>query len=286
MKKGKIGVQMSMIKDKVKEQGVYETMRRISEIGYRCVEISQVDMSAENVAAFKKAGEDFGIVVAAISAALEPIFKGMPGDTLVSDFDKIVNDCKILDCKFLRIGMLPITCMGSKDKVMEFVAKCDEMAERLADHGIELYYHNHHVEFTRYDGEFLLDIIKDNTKKIGFELDCHWIYRGGEDPVRFIKKYKNRVTLLHLKDYRIGRMDMEGFDFSDMDAFRRKFSDVVEFAEVGEGSLDMKGIIEAGLESGSEYFLVEQDTCYDRDPFDSLRISAENLRKLGYADWF
>ena len=286
MKKGKIGVQMSMIKDKVKEQGVYETMHKISELGYRCVEISQVEMSPENVAAFKKAGEDFGIVVSSISAALEPMFPGMPGETLTSDFDKIVADCKTLDCKFVRIGMLPITCMGSKDKVMEFVAKCDVMAERLADHGIELYYHNHHVEFTKYDGQFLLDIIKDNTKKIGFELDCHWIHRGGEDPVRFIKKYKGRVTLLHLKDYRIARMDLEGFDFSDMPGFMRKFEGIVQFAEVGEGSLDMKAIIEAGLESGSEYFLVEQDTCYDRDPFDSLRISAENLRKLGYADWF
>lgn len=286
MANGKIGVQMSMIKDKVKEQGVYETMRKISQIGYRCVEISQVEMSAENVAAFKKAGEDFGIVVAAISAALEPMLPGMPGETLVNDFDKIVKDCKTLDCKFVRIGMLPITCMGSKDKVMDFVAKCDVMAERLAEHGIELYYHNHHVEFTKYDGKFLLDIIKDNTKRIGFELDCHWIHRGGEDPVTFIKKYKNRVTLLHLKDYRIGRMNMDDFEFGDMGAFRQKFYDIVQFAEVGEGSLDMKGIIEAGLESGSEYFLVEQDDCYDRDPFDSLRISAENLRQLGYADWF
>ncbi len=59
-----------------------------------------------------------------------------------------------------------------------------------------------------------------------------------------------------------------------------------EYAEVGEGCLDMPAIIQAGLESGSEYFLIEQDNQYDRNVYDSLRISRDNLIKLGYADWF
>ncbi|NCC77652.1 MAG: sugar phosphate isomerase/epimerase [Clostridia bacterium] len=275
-----------MIKDKVKELGVYETMRKVHELGYGCVEVSQVDMNPENVAAFQKASADFGIQIAALSAALEPMFPGFPGECLANDFDKIVADCKTLSCNFVRIGILPITLMDDKDKIMAFIERCEAMAERLAEHGIELYYHNHHVEFVKYDGEFLLDLMKDNTSKIGFELDCHWIHRGGQDPVKFIKKYNGRITLLHLKDYRIAPMDLTGFDFKDMSVFMRKFSDVVQFAEVGEGSLDMKEIIEAGLESGSKFFLVEQDDCYGRDPFDSLKISADNLKKLGFADWF
>ena len=64
------------------------------------------------------------------------------------------------------------------------------------------------------------------------------------------------------------------------------FTSNVEFAEVGEGSLPVKECIEAGLAGGSEYFLIEQDTTYGRDPFESLKISKENLEKLGYADWF
>ena len=48
----------------------------------------------------------------------------------------------------------------------------------------------------------------------------------------------------------------------------------------------MPAIIEAGLESGAQYFLVEQDDVYGRDPFDCLKTSAENLRKMGYSDWF
>lgn len=286
MKKGKIGVQMMMLKGKVEELGIYETMRKLNELGYHCVEVSQIPMTAENVAELKRACDDFDIEVAAISAAVDPMLPGMPGETLSNDYDKIVEDCKALDCKFLRIGMLPLSLLGDKEKIMEFIQKAEGFAEKLSEEGIELYYHNHHVEFKKYDGEYLLDIMKNSTSKLGFELDVHWIHRGGEDPVKIIKEYAGRVTLLHLKDYRIGDVDLTDLDPKDMSKFMQRFTDVVEFAEVGEGSLDMKAIIDAGLESGSKYFLIEQDNQYGRDPFDCLKTSGDNLRKLGYSDWF
>ncbi len=285
MKKGLIGIQMSTIKDKVEELGAYGTLKACAELGYHCVEVSQIPMTPENVAGMKKASEEFGIKIAACSAALEPMMPGMPGEYLVSDFDKIVADCKELNCDMLRIGMLPMTCMGSREKALDFVKRADEMAARLKEEGIDLYYHNHHVEFVKYDGEYLLDIIKNTTKHMGFELDIHWIQRGGEDPVEFIKKYNGRIRLLHLKDYRIGEVKMPEGDF-DVQKFMAAFNDIVEFAEVGEGSLPVKECIKAGLEGGSEYFLIEQDTTYGRDPFESLKISRDHLIKLGYGDWF
>ncbi|MEH7306591.1 sugar phosphate isomerase/epimerase family protein [Neobacillus drentensis] len=286
MKKGKIGVQMMMLKGKVDELGAYETMRRIQELGYHAVEISQIPMTAENVADLRKASVDFDIKIAAMSAALEPMLPGAPGETLTNDFDKIVTDCKTLDCNFLRIGMLPLTCMGHKDKIMDFIKKAEEMAHRLAEYGIELYYHTHHLEFQKYDGEYLLDIIKNNTTKLGFELDVHWIQRAGVNPVEFVKKYAGRISLLHLKDYRIGQMDISELDFSDISKFMQVFTNTIEFAELGEGNLDIKAIMEAGLESGAQFFLVEQDDTYGRDPFECLEISANHLRKLGFNDWF
>ena len=123
---------------------------------------------------------------------------------------------------------------------------------------------------------------------MGFELDTHWIHRGGENPVEFIKKYAGVVRLLHLKDYRIANVEMpdmsKGFD---MKAFSTAFFDKpVQFAELGKGNLPLKACIEAGLEGGAEYFLIEQDDAYGRDPFDCLKDSRDHLIELGYADWF
>ena len=90
---------------------------------------------------------------------------GMPGEFLCNpdDYKKIVEDCRKLDCDMLRIGMLPMTCMGNYQKAVDFAKEANEYALKLKEDGIDLYYHNHHVEFVRYDGEFLLDIIRANA---------------------------------------------------------------------------------------------------------------------------
>ena len=285
MQTAKIGVQMFNLKEKIVELGAYETLRKISELGYHYVEVTQIQMTEENVAELRRASVDFGIKIASISAPLDTM-PGMPGESLTKDFDKIVNDCKTLDCNFIRIGMMPIQLMGHKDQVMEYISNAEAMAERLAEHGIELYYHNHHIEFEKYDGKSLLNIMKDNTAKLGFELDVHWAQRGGENPINVINRFAGRVSLIHLKDYRIGNMNVSEEDFKDMSKFMQKFTNIIEFAELGQGNLDIKGIIEAGVKSGVQYFLIEQDDTYGRDPFDTLKDSGDYLRELGYGDWF
>ena len=159
----------------------------------------------------------------------------------------------------------------------------------MAEHGIDLYYHNHHFEFARHGGKYLMDIIKENTSRLGFELDIHWIHRGGVDPIKFINQYAGRIRLLHLKDYRIAPMKEPDVDFNTKEGMMAAYAamnEIVQFAEVGEGTLDIPACIEAGLAGGSEYFLVEQDLSYGRDPFDCLKTSYDNLVKMGYGDWF
>lgn len=294
MEKGLIGVQMSTIApSKMPNFDAFEAMEKLTDIGYHCIEISQVPMTKENVAGFRRSIDELGMKVSSCTASVAPMVPGMPGEYLSDpeDFKKIVEDCRTLGCDMLRIGMLPVTCMGSYEKAMDFAKQADETAEKLKEEGIDLYYHNHHVEFTRYNGQYLLDIIRDNTKHIGFELDIHWIHRGGENPVDCINRYAGRIRLLHLKDYRIGEMQMPegGWDMTSKEGqaqFSNSFANIVQFAEVGEGTLPIKECIEAGLAGGSEYFLVEQDDCYGRDPFDSLKISHDNLVKMGYGSWF
>ena len=292
-KKGLIGVQMSTVAGLIPSLGAYGIMKAIHEVGYNCVEISQFPMTPENVAAFQQACKDFGMTVSSISAAVAPMVPGMPGEYLCNeaDFKKMVADAKALNCDMMRIGMLPFTCMGSYEKAVEFAKEAEKYAVMLKEEGIDLYYHNHHVEFTRYNGELLLDIMRENAPHLGFELDIHWIHRGGQDPIKFIKKYAGAVRLLHLKDYRVGELPVPegGLNVTDRAAimeFMKMFTGNIEFAEVGEGTLDIVGCIEAGLESGAEFFLVEQDNCYGRDPIDCLKTSRENLIKLGYESWF
>ena len=162
MKKGLIGVQMSTIAPaKMPSFDAFDAMKKLTDIGYHCIEISQVPMTPENVAGFRKSIDELGMNVSSCTASVAPMVPGMPGEYLNNpdDFKKIVEDCRKLDCDMLRIGMLPMTCMGSYEKAMDFAKEADETAARLKEEGIDLYYHNHHVEFARYNGKYLLDII-------------------------------------------------------------------------------------------------------------------------------
>lgn len=288
MKQAKIGVQAMMLKDKFETLGAYETLKKIHELGFHCIELSQIKMSPENVSEIKRACDEFQIEIAAISAGLEPSGNVLQ-ETLTTHFDKIVADCKTLNCHFIRIGMLPFQCMGSTEKVLDFCEKANAMAHKLAEHHIKLYYHNHHIEFQKYDGKYLLDIMKEKADMLGFELDVHWIQRGGLNPVDVIHAYNGKVDLLHLKDYRIGQLSPTAFEAlgkKDVKAFMNAFTNIIEFAEVGEGNLDMKAIIEEGLACGVQYLLIEQDDQYGKDPFDCLALSAQNIKSLGYAHLF
>ena len=139
-------------------------------------------------------------------------------------------------------------------------------ALKLKEDGIDLYYHNHHVEFVRYDGEFSAGqyLSAQNAPALGFELGTA---TGSTAAARTLLSSSRSTPaasrLVHLKDYRIGEMPIPegGVDFTSKEGmmkFMSNFTNIVQFAEVGEGTLDMPAIIQAGLEGGGEYFLVEQ----------------------------
>lgn len=283
-----IGVQASTVKTAFAELGTYETLSRVREIGYRAIEISQVSMSAENVAQMKRAQEELGIEIASLSAMLTAP-PGLAFESLADDYDKIVADARTLDTSILRIGMLPFDAMGSLAAVVDFAKQANDYALRLAEDGIDLYYHNHHIEFAKFNGRYMLDVIADTAPAVGLELDVHWIQRGGENPVSILAQHAGRVRLVHLKDYRIGQFPtsaVASLAAGDAAAFMSAFLGVVQFAEVGEGNLDWPAIIGQAEASGAEYLLVEQDDTYGRDPFESLQISHDNLVALGYESRF
>lgn len=284
----KLGVQAMMLRDSFAEVGAFETLRKVSAIGYNAVEISQIPMTAENVAELDRARGELGMDIAALSVALEKP-QGRPGDSLRDDFDKIVDDAKKLDSNLLRIGMLPFPAMKSIDAVIDFAEEANGYAERLQEHGISLYYHNHHIEFAKFDGKYMLDIIADNSPAMGMEIDVHWVQRGGLDPVRTLEKYAGRTAMVHLKDYRIGALPESAFgllETGDIMGFMREFKDVVQFAEVGEGNLDFASIIPAAQAAGAQYLLVEQDELYGRTVWEALQTSHDNLVALGHSDLF
>ena len=191
-----LGVQMMMLKDQVAEQGMFAVLQRIKDMNINAVEVSQIPMSEENTADLERAVKELGMTVGALSGALKP-GPTATGDNIEENFDKIVSDCHRLGTTFVRIGMMPHRAMASKEACEAWAAEVEPAASRLAADGITLCYHNHHVDLAQFDGERIFDIVRRVSPTLHFEIDVHWVQRGGRDPVDVLREYARAVQDRH-----------------------------------------------------------------------------------------
>lgn len=99
----------------------------------------------------------------------------------------------------------------------------NEIGKKAKESGIKFGYHNHAHEFQKVEDTVMYDYMIENTnpEDVFYEMDVYWVVRGGQSPVDYFNKYKDRFTLLHIKDNKeLGQSGMVGFDaiFKNTDA--------------------------------------------------------------------
>lgn len=278
----RIGVQGFTLRNRFAELGITETFRRVAEIGYTSIEISAVAMTPQNVAEIAAASQQYDVTVDATSAPLV----APDGHSLTEDPQAVADAAATLGSAFVRIGMFGPEAYENADTLRAAAQQAEAAAPVLADRGVTLCFHNHAIELARVDGARVLDVILDAAPSLRLELDVHWVFRGGFDPVTTLRHYGDRVALVHLKDYRMALPPAEAYEklrAGDPSQVREALF-TPQFAEVGEGSLDMAAIVSTAVEIGAAHCFVEQDATYGRDEFDAVALSYQRLVELGYAD--
>ena len=279
-----LGVQMMMLKDKVEKDGMFAVLQKIAEMDLKAVEVSQIPMDEKNTADLERGIKELGIQVGALSVGL----KAGPtttGDSLDPDYDKIVADCRRLDCRYLRIGMMPFTAMVSKEACEAWASELEPWAKKLKEDGITLCYHNHHVDLVKFDGERIFDIVRRVAPSLEFEVDLHWVQRGGMAPLDMLKEYSGVCRLIHVKDYRVVPLPQEAVDAMSSGDFERGFDmflNIIQFAEVGQGNMNWPALLPAAEKAGADFLFIEQDLLYGRDAYDCIKDSREYLKSIGY----
>ena len=113
------------------------------------------------------------------------------------------------------------------------------------------------------------------------ELDTCWVNVGGEDPVKFIRKYAGRVDIIHLKDF-AGKKSENMYALIGVNDGKKE--DTVgdfEFRPVGMGLQDMPAIVKAAEESGTEWVVVEMDSpSLGLTPMECIEKSAAYLKTI------
>ncbi|MEM4781406.1 MAG: sugar phosphate isomerase/epimerase [Halalkalicoccus sp.] len=230
-----IGINLYTLRDL--EEAPSKTLERVSAAGYDGVEFAGVESDVV------EAIEETGLSVAGAHVPIEELEDG---------FEAAVETYRDLGCERLVVPYLPEEGFESIAAVEETANRLDGLADRLAERGFELHYHNHDHEFTDLGEETGFEAFCERSS-VGLEFDLGWLVAAGHDPTAFLDRYGHRVALSHAKDTREGTP-----------------------VELGDGELDLDGSIEAARAAGVEWFVYEHDT--PDDPIESLEHGAKTLR--------
>jgi sugar phosphate isomerase/epimerase len=232
-------------------KGFASTLTALKSIGYDAVELAGLaNIPADAV---RRTLDEAGITVCSAHA---------DSQQLLEDPGAVIETLHSLGCSSAVYPHPRNQDFSSVEGVTRLCRRLSEVGSLLNSEGIAFSYHNHSLELQRLGERTILQMILDQTdpKIVGMELDTYWLQAGGVDPAKWIEKCRERVTLLHVKDYRI---NADGKPL---------------FAEIGTGNLDWEGILSAAGKAGSQWLIVEQDDHWTGgDPVASLRTSWKYL---------
>src|ERR1051326_317702 len=142
-----------------------------------------------------------------------------------------------------------------------------EVGKRTADVGVTTVYHHHMNSTGEKPPEVAAVLDAADRKHVRLLFDIAHYQQGGGDPVAAIRKYREWIDVVHLKDVR----DKPG-------------GNGYEFVELGRGRVDVPGALAALAEIGfDKWAIVELDRVVDpgRTPKQAAEINKQYLNAHG-----
>ena len=258
--KKSIGLQMYSLRDDLKKDP-NGTIEKMGKIGFTFLEAANFDngkfygMEPE---AFKKLVEANGMKLISSHTGVDYTGDQASWDAAMLWWDKAIAAHKKAGCTYIvkpSMGEYPYKNLEALKKTCEYF---NAIGEKCNAAGIRFGYHNHNKEFTKISDsdELIYDYMLKNTdpKKVTFEMDVYWVFKGGQKAVDYFNKYPKRFELLHIKDEK----------------------------EIGaSGLIDFKAIYENKAKAGTIYCIVEVER-YDFEPLVSVQKSFDFLNAASY----
>ena len=277
MKKLPVGLQVYGLRDLLENtpEQFARVMKEVKAIGYDGVELAGLyGLDPEYI---RKTLEEIGLI---------PISAHVPLAELMEDAKGVADTYKRIGVKYIAVPYLPEEYRPDTPGYAVVLEKMEQIGRVMKDNGIKLEYHNHDFEFVRLpDGTFGFDDIYTQIPEdlLKVEPDLCWIKVAGQSPVDYLKKYGPRCEIVHLKDYIKEGNPKNMYKLIGIDTEEaEEDTGIFEFRPVGFGMQIWEPVLEAGLSSGAQWVVVEQDEHYNLEPLEAARRSREYLKILGW----
>jgi sugar phosphate isomerase/epimerase len=141
-----------------------------------------------------------------------------------------------------------------------FGARLEKAGKPLVDAGLTFGWHNHHFEFFPLaDGSLPMEHIFAGGPSLAWEADIAWIVVGGANPLAWLERYSNRLAAVHVKDI----------------APKGECADEDGWADVGQGTMDWRGLFKFLASTPAKHFILEHDK-----PSDDRRFASRSMEFL------
>jgi sugar phosphate isomerase/epimerase len=242
-----IGLQLYSVRDACKEDFA-GTVAQVAEMGYEGVEFAgYYNWPAKKV---RKLLDDNGLKCCGTHAGLTTLL----GD----EFERTVEFNKTIGNKYLVVPGIPGNMRpDSKQAWVLFAKLMDELAEKAAEHGMRVGYHNHAHEF-QGEGYVPWEVFASNSRDdVILQVDIGHVVRAGADPAKHMKRYPGRLVTVHIKE----------------------FSKTKKDPLVGQGDVDWPAMFEICEGAGGTRWYIIEDESRD-EPLERVKQDIQNLRRL------
>lgn len=277
-----IGLQLYSVRDELVKD-FSATLEKVAAIGYKNVELFFHD--AGNIRGTVGGLDPEAVKREFDRVGLKAVSAHIGVDFLAPEHaEKIIAYAKAVGFTSVAIA---IAFYSDRQEALEMSARLNEGGKLFKQHGIQLYYHNHFEEFQKFDNQYVMDILLENTDKeyVKVEFDTYWAMRGGVDPIEYMKKLGDRCDLIHQKDLPAGVTPVNLFEVVGEDAkidmdLMIKLHQIDYFTEAGEGVMDIPAIVRAfSSKPEARYLFIEQDWTR-KNQLESVEISYNYISKL------
>ena len=202
--------------------------------------------------------------------------------------EKVLDDASALGVRYAITSVLlpPGTDLANWQAAMKKINSLEpDDFKRMADQankfgeaahkrGIQFAYHNHNVEFRKFDGGetgYSILLKATDAELVKLEVDAGWMAAGGANPADLIQANADRVRLLHFKD------------FATLTPPSNEMGGAAsgQIVDLGAGVAPLKAAFLAARKAGVEHFIVDHDPPFhNQTAFEAAKVDYDFVAGL------
>lgn len=205
---------------------------------------------------------------------------------------KTIDGAKQMGLQYMIVVFPTLRSLSGKDtshltfrelsKIYETISLSDykwnadelnRLGERVKRAGMQLGYHNHAIDLKKLQGGVAgFDALIQGTDPnlVVFEMDCAHVIHAGADPIAYLRKYPDRIRMIHVKDLVAGYSISTTLDTEDKDTD----------AAIGAGVIDWRKLFGAIKPGSLKHWFVEHEGKMAHTHMESIAMSYNYLEQM------